>query len=124
MNEVIYKRQKRKNKKGRKYEKRIPTQYPVYIKSHWWRKRKNAYYKIHGRKCSVCNKARYVDLHHKVYGNYGNENDNDLVPLCRKHHEGFHTRYGVKGNMRNETDEYVMAALFEEEVDSAMKSIV
>lgn len=117
------KRKRRGLKVGRKYENRVPKQYKVYIKSIWWTRRKNRYYRDNGKRCEICKSARFIDLHHKVYKNYGFEKDSDLIPLCRDHHEGFHVEYGVKGNMRAQTDEYVMSALFNEEVAEMLKNL-
>jgi O-glycosyl hydrolase len=64
-----------------------------------------------------------VDLHHKVYGNYGKERDEDLVPLCKKHHSAFHDQHGVQRNMTGNTTAFVHAAAFEEEAAHVMHSI-
>lgn len=90
----------------RKY-KRCPKKYDAYIKSHWWTKRKNKYYQNHGRRCEICGSAKFIVLHHMVYGEFGNEKDEHLMPLCKSHHEGYHIEYGVSGNMLEQTWSYV-----------------
>jgi hypothetical protein len=57
------------------------------------------------------------------YGNNGRERDEDLVPLCKTHHQGFHDKHGVARNMRKATEVYVHTALFDEGADQAMRSI-
>lgn len=121
--ERTYKRGLRKKKKGARQHDRVPKQYKVYIKSQHWQNRKNRYYQANGRRCAVCNSAHFIDLHHRVYGNYGSERDEDLVPLCKKHHEAFHQRYGVRGNMKTDTDVFVATALFDEHAANVMKNL-
>ena len=41
--------------------------------------------------CRVCH-APNVDLHHKTYARLGNEKLDDLIPLCRDHHDELHER--------------------------------
>lgn len=81
-----------------------------------------AFYRKFGKSCSIC-KSSSVQLHHIKYGNFGHERDEDLVALCANHHAGFHSKYGVKGQMTEETHEYIYSALFEEEVERVMKNI-
>lgn len=91
----------------RKY-RRCPKKYNAYIKSHWWTERKNRYYQSYPKLCVVCRSSKYITLHHMVYGELGNEKDEHLIPLCKKHHEGYHIEYGVRGNMLETTLEYVL----------------
>lgn len=100
--------QKRSAKRAeRKYKNRVPRKYDVYIKSDWWAKRKNLYYKTHKRICSACDSAEYIDLHHLVYGSFGKEKDENLTPLCRSCHDEFHSLNGVKGDMYKETLQFI-----------------
>lgn len=98
---------RKKKSNGRSYKNRVPRQYKVYIKSDWWKKRKDEYYRKYGKKCSICSSPRFVQLHHLVYGNYGHEKDEHLVPLCSSHHASLHSHIGVKGNMIAETVEFI-----------------
>ncbi|CCD89864.1 protein of unknown function [Bradyrhizobium sp. ORS 285] len=102
---------------------KIPTQYKAYIKSVFWSERRERYFRKHGKRCAVCRTTEGINLHHKVYGNYGSEPDADLMPLCGRHHIGFHTQHGVKRDMRADTAEYVHGAAFEEEAERVMRSI-
>jgi hypothetical protein len=101
---ILNKLKKGKNKKQRKqrlYQNRIPKKYKVYIKSQWWTKRKNKYYKEHKRECILCKCSEHCNLHHLVYGRLGYENDKDLVCLCQSCHEEYHSIYGTQGNMHD-----------------------
>lgn len=99
---------KKKERKKREYLNRIPKKYAIYIKSKHWEKRKNQYYKIHRKICQACNSKTYIDLHHLLYGNFGNEKDEHLTALCRECHEEYHTIYGVKGNMIDDTNKFII----------------
>lgn len=114
---------KRKKSRARRKKNKIPQSYKKYIKSKYWRRRRKDYYRKHGKKCAVCKTSKYVQLHHKVYGNYGREPDDDLVALCNKHHEDFHNRYGVSKNMKEETDAFISSALFDEEAWNVMRNL-
>lgn len=94
---------KKKKRLARKYKNRIPKQYNIYIKSEWWEKRKNKYYQKHSKKCALCDSKKYITLHHLIYKDYGNELDENLVALCSEHHKLFHQMYGVKGDMKKDT---------------------
>jgi hypothetical protein len=97
------KRRHKSKREIRRYQKRIPTQYRPYIKSHWWTDRKNAYYKKFGRRCAACDGTNRINLHHLRYGSYGREKDEHLVPLCHEHHEAFHAQYGTSADMIRDT---------------------
>jgi hypothetical protein len=71
-----------------------------YLLSERWEKTKERYsrsatpepgYKKRGlpQKCVVCRDPN-VDLHHKSYARLGEERLDDLVPLCRTHHDQLH----------------------------------
>lgn len=115
---------KGKNSRARRKKKnQVPQRYKDYIKSKYWRRRKEDYYRRYGKKCAVCKIIKGVQLHHKVYRNYGKEYDDDLIALCNKHHGDFHNRHGVSGNMRADTDAFVSSALFDEEMWNVMRNI-
>lgn len=96
-------------------KKRIPKQYSVYIKSEWWTKRKNKFYKENEKRCMACLGTKYIDLHHLFYGNYGNETDEQLVALCRLCHEEYHQTYGVAKDMIHTTNIFIIEK--REEID-------
>lgn len=78
---------------------RIPTdkspmtakEYTKYLKSAHWqefgREYRTADDTLH--QCWVCGSADY-DLHHWTYIRIGNENQSDVIPLCREHHKTVH----------------------------------
>lgn len=89
--------------------KRIPKTYLLYIKSEWWTKRKNQYFKRYGRRCEVCGSTEKIQLHHKLYGKYYHELDRDLVALCFFHHDQLHKGIGkVTRDMRKITDKLLL----------------
>lgn len=108
---------KKKVRKEREYNKRIPRKYSVYIKSKFWVIRRNRYFQDFGRKCLLCNSSKFVQVHHQEYDNnyYGSEKDEMLIGLCRDCHEQFHSIYGTKKKMYNEFDEFTQTKLAEEQ---------
>lgn len=87
---------------------KIPAlRYKEYIKSHWWTERKRAYYKNNKKQCAACLSNKYINLHHIKYGNYGEEKDTALVPLCRECHVEYHEKYGVSKNMTSQTSIFI-----------------
>lgn len=98
---------KKKKKSKRKYSKRIPRKYEVYISSKWWIKRKNEYYKVYPKVCIACLSTKYVDLHHLLYTNFGRELDEHLVPLCRDCHIEYHALNGTHYNMVKSTRDFI-----------------
>lgn len=87
-------RKLRKAKKGRQRKSpagvpNVPNDYRGYIESLLWRKRKEAYYQTHPKRCAACDSYRVIQLHHIVYRSYGNETDDELIPLCLAHHKAY-----------------------------------
>jgi len=86
-------------KKKKRSPERLPKwEYNDYIKSSAWRAKKRKYRASKlPQNCLVCN-SKKVDLHHRTYKRLGNEWLNDLVPLCREHHQeahSFHKKTGM-----------------------------
>lgn len=103
-----FRRKLNKNKRRQRKYKRIPTQYKVYIKSKWWTRRKNQYYQLNVKQCQACLSNKYINLHHMLYVDYGRELDENLVALCKGCHEEYHLKYGVKRNMINDTNKFII----------------
>lgn len=101
------KNRKKKERKEREYKRRIPKKYKIYIKSGFWKNRKNNFWQTYGRKCVICKTSKRVDLHHMLYENYGFEKDEDLMALCREHHLAFHSNYPLQKDMRKDTIEFM-----------------
>jgi hypothetical protein len=65
-------------------------EYTAYINSPTWRQKRTEYFSARPRRCAVCG-ATKVDLHHMRYRwPLGSETLDDLIPLCREHHERVH----------------------------------
>lgn len=61
--------------------------YPRYLKTDAWRKRRTAALKAAGYRCQVCNARKSLEVHHRTYENIGNEQPGDLTVLCETCHE-------------------------------------
>jgi hypothetical protein len=81
--------------------------YRDYIVSNLWEIRKFKYYERHAKACKICGATKNVQLNHIKYGNYGNEIDRDLVPLCGDHHQELHDTIGVRKNMHYQTEHFL-----------------
>lgn len=64
--------------------------YDDYLSSDKWKSRRLKYSKTHPEHCFVCEKASNCCLHHLTYDHLGFELDEDLIWLCRKHHQKIH----------------------------------
>lgn len=65
--------------------------YRLYLRTeHWQRIRKDVLQRAQYR-CQVCNASGLVDVHHRSYEHKGQERYSDVIVLCRKCHELFHT---------------------------------
>lgn len=106
----------KKTRKERKYEKRIPRKYGLYIKSIFWKNRKNKFYKENKKICFICGSTKYIQLNHLEYNSelFGNEPDSMLVALCKSHHEEFHALYGVKKKMYDEFNDFIENSISED----------
>lgn len=89
----IPKRKKKKKKKKvvktRSLKELRTMSYEKYLNTGHWRRRRLEYYKTHKKICFCCGCKSYA-LHHISYKNRGNEKDEDLTPLCEKHHNKIH----------------------------------
>lgn len=67
-----------------KYQK----DYGKYINSPEWREKRKQRLKIDGKECRTCCSKTDLEVHHRHYNNFGNEDiKNDLITLCRDCHE-------------------------------------
>lgn len=65
--------------------------YSEYLESeHWKEKRAKARERANGR-CQICNGDGELHTHHRTYERIGHERDDDLIVLCKRCHELFHT---------------------------------
>lgn len=68
--------------------------YREYLTSELWLSVRSRHIRTFGRDCVVCGSTEGTQVHHLVHRGFGNERPNDLVSVCREHHEQFHTEYG------------------------------
>ncbi len=101
-----YKRERRKVKKQKVSTRQA---YENFINSSEWTAIKNRYWSTHQRACAVCSTSKYIHLHHMFYGRFGQEKDEDLIPLCREHHDEYHAKNGTQRNMKRRTMEYIQS---------------
>jgi len=75
--------------------------YSEYLKTNHWRLLKERYKESNYiQVCAMCGRGR-VEYHHRTYKNMGNENLNDIIPLCRKHHGECHCDKKVEAYIAN-----------------------
>ena len=55
-----------------------------------WQEKRQEVIDANGDECEVCGCSVNLNVHHESYRNYGNEDLDDLVVLCRKCHEERH----------------------------------
>lgn len=66
------------------------TSYDEYLSSSRWLRTRARYLASElSQRCIVC-KCTTFDLHHLTYRRLGREHLEDLVPLCRRHHDEVH----------------------------------
>lgn len=71
--------------------------YAAHIKSDAWAAIRKAWFEEQRRRtgtdavCYVCGVGRPLDLHHLSYERMGAEQHEDLIALCRPHHEHLHS---------------------------------
>jgi len=61
-------------------------------------------------RCAVCGTEDWEDLHHLTYDRLGDERHDDLVAVCRRHHDELHRAYEA-GRWRGVGYEAVMRRL-------------
>jgi 5-methylcytosine-specific restriction endonuclease McrA len=65
--------------------------YAEYLLTGEWRNRRAMALAWAGHRCQVCNtNDEELHVHHRVYTRRGRERPEDLIVLCRTHHELFH----------------------------------
>lgn len=94
----------KRNKKKKPFKR---PKYSIYIKSVKWKKRRERYWKEHGRDCKACGSTDKPTVHHVHYGYLGREEDEHIIGLCWDCHQDFHSQYGVNTTMQDETLEFI-----------------
>jgi 5-methylcytosine-specific restriction endonuclease McrA len=64
--------------------------YAEYLRTPEWRARRNRVLIRAGHKCELCNASGLIDVHHRTYDHYAQEQQNQLMALCRSCHRRFH----------------------------------
>jgi len=83
-------------KKRRKYKKSSNRKenYIRYINSREWQSKRTTILKRDGYLCQQCGSNSNLDVHHITYKRFTNENQNDLITVCRYCHNEIHLRCG------------------------------
>ena len=67
------------------------SDYYDYMQSNEWDKKRRDTYRRAGDKCQECGKTGVIlNAHHKVYTNFKNEKEEDLIALCNECHSKYH----------------------------------
>lgn len=64
--------------------------YAEYLQTEHWRQMREVDFRTHGRRCFICIRTTGLEIHHVIYDNLGDEKPEDMVPLCREHHQAQH----------------------------------
>jgi len=65
--------------------------YRQYLKSDHWKRLRAEAIERYGNKCSECDCTQHIQIHHKTYRTpLESCTTDDLMPLCREHHEDEH----------------------------------
>lgn len=73
------------------YERRHSLYY-AYLHSDEWKYRKTQALKRAGYRCSLCGTGKNLEVHHITYKNLFNENDDDLLAVCKNCHNKIHEK--------------------------------
>lgn len=89
------------------------SKYKDYLKSEKWKTITSIRKELDGS-CVLCGSKDNLIVHHRHYENLYHESINDLVTLCKEHHDEFHNKrtkylsyeryYQVWGNNKNHPD--------------------
>ncbi len=64
--------------------------YRLYLRTPEWEARASRARERAGHRCSLCNNAESLEVHHRTYERRGAERDDDLIALCATCHGLFH----------------------------------
>jgi len=88
------KKPKKKNKKSKLKNKKIVRHkfipYKKYLKSKWWRLKRQQKLQSVGFKCEKCGSVDWLQVHHLHYKTLYRENNTDLQVLCGNCHQLLH----------------------------------
>lgn len=68
------------------------ARYDEYLASEAWAEKRERALEHYGRKCHICGRTMYLQVHHRTYVRLGHERMSDLEVLCkgchaRRHHK-------------------------------------
>lgn len=69
---------------------KTPGMYYHYRKTSHWRATRASAIERAGNRCEKCGSTRNLQVHHKHYLTLGEESDDDLIVLCRRHYAALH----------------------------------
>lgn len=76
--------------------------YQEYLQSSQWKEFRKKAFEHYGRRCSKCGTEKDLQVHHKTYVNIFNELLDDVMILCRTHHEEIHNIKPKKTKIKKE----------------------
>jgi hypothetical protein len=77
-------------------EKTHKEKYYEYLQSDEWDQKRKAKLKEAKYRCQLCNKDSKLSVHHRTYDNVFHEKLSDLIALCEKCHEKFHSEIPIQ----------------------------
>jgi len=75
--------------------KEMSQEYVDYIQSDKWKRKRKIALKRAGYRCQMCNSPHSLQVHHRTYERFGNENMTDLTVVCNGCHLLFHSHRKV-----------------------------
>jgi hypothetical protein len=78
----------------------LNAEYDAYLRSPAWAARRRVALNAAGHRFQVCNRNQSLDVHHRTYERFGNEDPSDLTVLCRPCHKTFHSTASVVARPR------------------------
>ena len=77
------------------FDEPLTNDYSDYLRSEHWKKTRIGALERAKHRCQVCTSENNLHVHHRTYGNIGNEQPEDLIVLCRGCHYLFHKRMNI-----------------------------
>lgn len=109
------------------------AEYSAYLQSEAWKSKRRIAIDRAGGRCQLCNADGCIlEVHHRTYERFGNEDLGDLTVLCGDCHRAFHKRQKKvakrekkqKKNRRHPSSREIQARFREEEAVRARKALV
>ena len=71
------------------------SNYEEYLLTEHWKMARDSVLLFWDNRCMICNSEEKIHVHHRTYVRLGDEQMNDLVPLCEECHSLFHDKLPV-----------------------------